>query len=231
VHSSLREATTPYINRWYQLKMTMETIKLILELSYYVSAIALVIIAAFGLKQISVAKETRKISSKREAFNIAANQCNQYLDKIIPEINKLDQVIKDNDLKYFTKSKADIENGEIKLTSYLDGDALNKAIDTGINEIMSVTNLLEGFSLYFVSGVASEQVAFNTVGRTFVHSVKSYLPYYVPFSQNGAYSHTLSLFLNWNNRIESEKLQKEKAKIESKLKGSKSTSIRPIGTI
>lgn len=208
----------------------MQTLKLILEICYYLSSIALVIIAAIGLKQISVAKETRQITSKREAFRIAAEQCNHYLEKIIPAINNLNQVITDKNLDYFTKSLVEIENGKISLTPYTENNTFRKSIESSVEEIMIATNLLEGFSLYFVSGVASEIVGFNTLGKTFVNSVRGFLPYYVPVSEDGSYKHTLELFVTWHTRIENEGLNREKEKIEKKILSTKTISINPIGT-
>ncbi|MFD2697809.1 hypothetical protein ACFSQ0_07375 [Mesonia sediminis] len=210
--------------------MKMETTLQVLEIINYIATIILVIVAIIGLQQLKISKETRKITSKREAFKIAAEQCNFYLEKIIPEINKLNKVIEKKELDFFSKSQVNIDGEKISVVPYTENDSIERLIDKGIDEVMTVSNLLESFSLYFVSGVASEEVGFNTVGNTFVYSVKNYLPFYISMSNSGAYKHTLSLFVNWNNKIELEKLNKEKDKIEKKLKGSKTVTIKTIGT-
>ena len=208
----------------------METTLQVLEIINYCATIVLVIVAIIGLKQLKISKETRKITSKREAFKIAAEQCTYYMEKIIPEINDLDELIRKKEIDFFNKSKVKIENDKLSLIPHSDNKSLDKLIDKALTEVMTVTNMLEGFSLYFVSGVASEEVGFNTVGNTFVYSVKKYLPFYISMSQGSGYKHTMTLFMNWHKKLESEKLNKEKKKIEQKLKESKSISIKPIGT-
>ncbi len=213
----------------------MVTFRSIIEIIYYLSAPALVLVAFYGLKQIKIAayqlketRETRKIQSKRESFTIAAEQCKYYVEKIIPLLNNLDEIIEEKNLEFFTKSEIIIEPEIIKVKAFMENDALNKVIDECIEEVSTVLNYIEGFSVYFVSGVASDIVGFRTLGNIYVKSVKLLLPALAVRKEG--YINIKSLFMTWNSRIISETLNKDKATIEEKLKKQKTYTIDTIGT-
>ncbi|MGV0967280.1 hypothetical protein [Empedobacter falsenii] len=130
----------------------MEDIKNILEVIYFLTGPFLVIIALYGLKQIRLAsvqiretRESRRISSQREAYQIAAEQCKYYLETIIPLVNNLDKIIKEKNLEYFSKTEITINSDEINIKPYLDDGALDKVFDECLEELLNTINLIEGF--------------------------------------------------------------------------------------
>lgn len=215
----------------------METIKSILEIIYLLSGPALVFAAFYGLKQIKVATEqfeetrkTRMLNSKREAYTIAGEQCKYYLETIIPLLNKLDKIIDDKKLEYFEKSEVIINQDSLSVKPYMANNALDKVFEECLEELHTAINFIEGFSVFFVSGVAADNVGFNTLGRTYTNSVRKLLPIIIPFGKDGSFQHTKALFVTWNSRIENEALLKEKADVEEKIKKQKTITIDPIGT-
>lgn len=215
----------------------MQTIKDILEIIYFLSGPALVVVAFFGLKQLKISteqinetREARKINSKREAYKIAAEQCKYYMETIIPLLNKVDSIIEEKNLDYFKKSEIIIEGDSIKMILYNKDNALNKAFDECLEELHTVINYIEGFSVFFVSGVAADIVGYNTIGKTYVYSIKRLLPIIIPFGKDGAFNHTKKLFITWHNRRESETLLKQKAEVEEKISKQKNNVFEVIGT-
>jgi hypothetical protein len=215
----------------------MEKLTSILEIIYFLSGPALVIAAIYGLKQLKLASEqnkqirqTRILNSTREAYTLAGDQCKYYLENIIPLINKLDQIIKDKNLDFFEKSEVKIKGEQISVKPYMADNSLDKVFEECLEELHTVVNYIEGFSVFFVSGVAADNVGFNTLGRTYTSTVKRLLPFIIPFGQDGTYKHTKSLFITWYSRIEKDNLLKEKAEVEKKLKKQKSITIDTIGT-
>jgi hypothetical protein len=215
----------------------MQTLKDFLEILYYLSGPVLVIVAIYGLKQIKISsqqiketRETRKISSKREAYNIAAEQCKYYIETIIPLLNKLDEIIDVKKLEYFEKSEIIIDNEKIAVKPYMTNGALDKVFNECLEEMHTVINCIESFSVYFVSGVAADIVGFNTLGRTYTNSVRKLLPIIIPFGKDGSFKHTKGLFTAWNARIDKEALLKEKEEVEKKIKNQRTISINTIGT-
>lgn len=204
---------------------------LFFEIAYYISNLILVIVAVIGLYQLKISKDTRKITSKRAAFQIAAEQCNFYIEKIIPMMNQLDDIIEQKKIDFFSKDNTIIDWNKIKFSPSFNRESTEKLLNHCIPEITSIANMLEIFSLYIISWVASDKIAFNTVGNTFIHSLKTYLPFYLVTSDGWNYKHTMTLFINWNNKIEKEKLVNKKKEIEKKLKGNKTIEINSIWTI
>jgi len=49
-------------------------------------------------------------------------------------------------------------------------------------------------------------------------------------SDKGSYKNILALFITWHNRIEKQKLEQEKEKIENKLSKTTEKTVKPIGT-
>jgi hypothetical protein len=102
--------------------------------------------------------------------------------------------------------------------------------DTELLAIGKVANALEGFAILFTSGVASEAVAFSSVGVTFCYTVKQYAPVIVPLAEREHYQHVLQLFLLWQTRITKAQLIREQVKIADQLLKTQEHHINPIGT-
>lgn len=215
----------------------MDKIKDVLEIIYFISTPLLVLFAYKALGQIKMAKDqieesrtSRKLNSKRESYKLAAEKCDHFLNILIPQMNSIDKKLEKEESKFFDKSEVIIDNENIIVEpSTTEPEALVKLIlDIPILDLL---NALEGFAVFFVSGVADEKVAFLTIGRTYCNTVRKFLPLIVPLSDNGEhFVHTLKLFTIWNSRIEKDNLEKEKAEIDKKLKKTQSVKINPIGT-
>lgn len=144
----------------------MQNLKDWLEIIYFISGPAVAVIAFLALGQIRVAKEqleaqrqTLRISSKRDALRLTADQMSEYSSKIVPLLNALDKKIKDEQITYFSKFKVEVCSDSIKV-SPLNADVDVKETFKIANEIVAASNALEAFSSYFVSGVADEKMAY-----------------------------------------------------------------------
>lgn len=202
-------------------------IKAILELIYLISAPVIAYFAFRALDQIKVAKNSSALSAKREAYKITAERCEYYQERIIPLFNSLYEKILEENVSFFKDSRVDISDENIII------DFAEDDIKAVIDEILNVVNALESFSVFFVSGVGNEVIAYKTIGTTFVESVKSYLPFIIKYGQilgsGKRFNNTLKLFTIWNQRMESENLELEKKALENKLKTKKSISIKHLG--
>jgi hypothetical protein len=215
----------------------MEYFKNLLEIIYYLSGPALVIIACIALNQITLTKnqieeqkKATRITAKRDAMRLTSDQIKEYGLTIIPIINILDKKIEEKEIQFFKKSKVIIREDGIKVKPYSDDKEIEKLKDL-MNEFLNVTNALEGFSSFFISGCADEKLAYKSLSTTFCNSVKNILPLIVMLSSNRhAFSATLELFTIWNNRLESEELYYQKKELEEKLKSKKEKTIKTIGS-
>lgn len=186
------------------------------EILYFISSLVVVIIAFLGLKQINTYKRGYSINARRDSYRIASEKCEAFLIEIIPKLEKLDSS--------FEKFKIEAPIGEIKIERNnkliktevkLDKhfvDILLKNIEL-LDSLIKTINHLEAFSVFFVSRVADESIAFNTIGRTYCSSIKKILPLTIMLGANGNYfNNTLKLYFLWNDRLERKKI---KSQIES----------------
>lgn len=206
----------------------MELTKDILEIIYYLTAGPLLVyIAIKGLKQIKVAKQNSRTNNKREAFKSAAEQCGVFADKIVP----LAKGLKDEKLSFFENFDVSFTDKGFKIKpkgeiSEEDIESINKS-----TYLIDLTNSLEGFAVYFISGVAAEKVGYITTGKSYCEIVKMLMPVIGLEFKKGHYKNLMLLFFEWNNRIDKEKLELEKREIERKLNGKgDGLQINPIGT-
>jgi hypothetical protein len=112
-----------------------------------------------------------------------------------------------------------------------DVQRIAKEIEPILWDLGELFNYLESFSIFFISGVASEEIAFSCTGSTFCRTVRKYYPFLIMLqtADEDGYSPVVQLFMLWNQRIENKKLLKDKAQIERKLKEIDNTIIHPVG--
>ena len=213
----------------YLKKRTMETLRKILELIYFVTGgPVLALFAFFALKQITVAKQASKTASLRDAYRLAAEQSHCYATEIVPKLNELDRAIKENDVTFLVDVKVTISQYRVKVERSPGNVDVEKLVAI-VPAFMEAINRLETFSLFFTSRVADERIAFSSVGATFVSSVKDLLPLLVISANNGNHENVIKLFLLWNHRLEKQKLDRQKGSIEARLREMKPKELYPIG--
>lgn len=204
----------------------------ILEIIYFLTAGPILLYVAFrGLQQIKVAKESTRINSKRDAFRIAAEQCNVFKDKVIPLFQEVNKEIKEKDVKFFSKFVVNFDGKgiQVKLKEEITEEDITKM--ESIANLTELFNIIEGYALYFASGVADEKVGYITTGKAFCNIVEQYIVIIVPEFKKGYYKNISILFSIWHNRLMTDKLLLDKAEIDKKIKANQTITIPAIGTL
>ncbi|MGO7369860.1 hypothetical protein ACC680_23455 [Rhizobium ruizarguesonis] len=205
----------------------MEQIRPYFEILYFITGGPVLAVLAFlALKQVRLAEKSISISSKRDAFRIAAQQVHFYMTDVIPALNSLDEMIKEKKINFLAAARSVVENGKISVEFNLSDDEIKKFMEIA-PDCTNALNRMESFCVPFCAELASENVAFKSVGSTFVHSVNKLLP--IVAMSDGHYKNIKDLFYIWKSRIESEKLNKESNLIKEKLERFKDRKIIPIG--
>lgn len=210
--------------------MTWDKTKEILEILNHITAgPVLAIVAFWGLKQIKVTKDAAELSSKRDAYKIAADQCNIFAEKIIPLSGKFQAEVTDGNIKFFDKFDVNIEPNSIKmiLREEISKKDLEKIYSS--QNLTFLLNYIEGFSMYFVSGVADEKVGYNACGRVYCSTVSKLIPILLPKFEDDLFQNTAKLFLLWYHRNERRKLTGQKEEIEKKLNKEQKIKIDLVG--
>jgi uncharacterized FlaG/YvyC family protein len=210
-----------------------DSTKSLLENVYYLSGILILITIIIGLIQLSIAKKTLQINSRRDAATLAAKQVEIYMTRVIPLQNKM----------FHFELKEKIERPKISIGEFTTEALINKI---GKDEYLKIAkeriklmslylpilNSMEAFSVYFMKEVADEEIAFSSVGRTFTKSVESL--YFDVASCRGneskSFQNLVELYGIWNNKLSKEKLENNQMDLAKQLDAIESVSIKPIGT-
>lgn len=205
----------------------------IIENCYYFSGVLIALFALIGLYQLVLTKRAIKTSSLRQSGTLSANQIEIYFNKIIPLIDTFSNAtegqpklptpkVEEFNREYIKKviSKEDLQNAVIILSK-------NSA------SWLRVINSLEAMSVYFVKGIADEEIGFASIGNLFVDYIESK---YVLFAvlrddkKSCYFRNTIELYKLWKDRLEKDQLIMEKKDLENKIKSIKDNKINPIGT-
>jgi hypothetical protein len=212
------------------MQIFIENLKTFLEIAYWVSGVLIAVFAYLGLRQLKIAKDSITISSKRDAYKITADKVAAFGDHIIPLLHDLNEKITKKEITFFSEAKVQIDEKEIHI-KVPQGEKHVKDLISITTELTYLFNTLEGFAIYFTSGVASEELAFTSIGMAYCGCVTKYLPAIIMASESGKYfRHLMKLFLCWNTRISKMNLLKSEKEIQEQLANINDKSITPIGT-
>ncbi|WP_422103161.1 hypothetical protein [Vreelandella sp.] len=216
-----------------------------LEILYFVSGFVMMILFGFGLWQLKLAKDQIslakdqlqtsknifKTQSKRAAIEAAVVECRRYSETVVQDSLALDKYCKEHEITLFddvvfkkTEDGFSIDPSDVKKEDVV---KLAEAEDI-VNRYI---NGLESYALFFLSGIADENIAFHTNAKEFLESAERGFKIF-PFTnidQDDAEPIKVLYFL-WHKKLEAKRLKIEQKNIEKKLSGYKDKSIKPIGT-
>ena len=209
--------------------------RLILELISFIASPLLVIAGFFVLIQIRLSKNLSAMSSRRESFRLAAEQCRYFDAVIFPLYDKLNNRIKKEGILFFEKSSVEFNGNTIKILPCKDENEFKK-LGLIVEDLSNLLNKIDAFAMYFTTRIADESIAYDTLGKDYCNIIKTWLPFILPNYEPP--QHFIALFFKWNARLtlkeenkQKEKLKKQLNKIEynekelSELK----KNIRPLG--
>jgi hypothetical protein len=211
----------------------IDTLRLYFELLYYMSGVALAIIACIALRQIKIAKADIRIRSRREAATLAALQHEKWAEKIIPMIFALDGSLHSHGIStlegQFEGSIAPFNSS--KLETKESQEWLEKC-ESVMYEAVDLLNAMDAIAVYFASGLADEELAFHSMGLTFCNEVEGLhlLITSMQIDQPRAYSALISLYNIWKVRINKLHLESQVEDLKAKLSNFPSRTIKPMGT-
>lgn len=199
------------------------------EMLYFISSLIVAYAAISALKQIRVMEKSISIQSKRDALKTSSDQCLYYMSEIIKLQNELSEEIDGKGVSFLKKWNVEVKGNDIQLKHEgpVDRQEFIKLLQC---DFPKAFNPMEAFATYFVSKVADENIAFKTVGKTYVNTVEEYIPLLLHLSENGHYHNILQLYILWKNRFESIELQNQIQKNQKNLEKCMVKTIRPVGT-
>ena len=207
----------------------MSDLKSFLEIFYFLSGPAIAVFVFLGLRQLKISKDSMRLSSKREAFRLAAEQCTHFMAHIIPLMNEYDIIIEDKGCDLITKSQVEVFNRGFSVKYELSNIDIDK-LRPVLSKALEVVNCLESFALFFTTRIAAEEVAYTSVSETYCNEVKRLLPVIAMGAQSKKhFQNLLELYFLWKNRADSEQLVLDKDKIEKHIRELGGKTITPLG--
>ena len=168
-------------------------------------------------KQLQRQKDEFELNSQRDSLKITIEQIRYYSTVVIPLYNSVDEKIKNASIAYFEKNTFFLKGKEVCSDTFivdkLDADKIKKLLD----DLGSIANRIEDFSIYLISGVANQEFAFKAMSDIFCSEVERLFPFYALAESKGI-SATLELYQIWKERMKRIDLENEKNKIEEQLK-------------
>ena len=92
-------------------------------------------------------------------------------------------------------------------------------------------NMLEGFAMFFVTGLADEEIGYRETAIAFCELAASLMPafWFYRETKRAMYKSVLELYEMWHNRLALERLQERREEVERDLSRVKPRTIKPIG--
>ena len=206
----------------------------IVENLYYLSGVFVAVFAFIGLFQLFLTKRTIQVSSERDAAKQSAIQIELFFNKIIPLINEF--TIKNKGKNYPTPMPLDWQfNHENVKKSFSKKDIALYAKDflAIADEWIKIANSLEAMSIYFLKGIANEELGFSSIGWQYVNQIEEYYFYYSVLRSNAVskeYLNSMELYDLWRNRIRKTEFTFKKMDLEKRISEIAEQKIKPIGT-
>jgi hypothetical protein len=201
----------------------MTELRSILELLYFLATIGLFMVAVKGLSQINIGlqqiqttRDIAKEQARRDAFKIAHEQCRFFAAEVIEKktIAAYDRVFFKPGQEYDITVKGD----RFELDKRVITKELKTQLDTNL-QITYAINAMEGFALFFASGIAEDEIGFRETGIAFTQLVRIFGPAFYVYQVNNLakYKSCVELYESWNERVKKELLEKQKEEIEGRL--------------
>ena len=209
-----------------------------LELLYFISGIVVMFLIGFGLRQLQLAKEqlttTKEMfrtQSKRAAMEAAVTECRRFSETIIQDSLAIDKYCKENSITYFEDAKFVKTDGgftvDAKDVKKDDIEKLSNAEDL-LNRFV---NGLEAFALFFLSGVADENIAFHANAKSYIQLAETAFKLFPMFNVEEDDAEPIKdLYFMWHKKYEAKKLKIKQKEIASKLATYSEKNIKAIGT-
>ena len=215
----------------------MQELKEWLEIANYLSTVTLAVVAILALRQISLAKqqiettkELFKKQSKRASIEATINECKRFADHVIQDHIKIIEHCQKNNITFFSdvKFQRDGDSITVDATNAKKEDA-PKLKEMG-SLLTSFCNGLEAHAMYFLSGIADENIAYHTNAQSYLDLCEDA---YKIFASAGKKSKDIdaiqTLYFRWATRMEKDELAEQQIEINKKLSTFNQTPIRPIG--
>lgn len=204
-----------------------------------VATLGLMIIALFGLQQLSIAKHDLHVRILREAKSVAIAQCERFAKEIIPETAKY--------LGLFAASNIPLFNfGTTPLDFKITDAVFLQRVQKWVGQVPQATqvqglvvlNALEAWAMNFTLRIADSEAAFRPISDPFCKTVVNLYPYLILLRANNdptLFSNVEELYRDWQGRKHASALKEQEKALERELgrirkQGGQGPHPKPLGS-
>ena len=188
-------------------------------------------------KTLEQAKDEFKISSKRLGVHEAAKLCEKFTDQTFRKINDFERSNLEL-VKKYPKVIEPIENWNYSSQIIVSNpqetiDSIENIFTAHSEFFLNIVNEFEVFAMHFTKQIADEDIAYQTVGKTFLDYVENFHP--IILIMNGAQKGTAfrnirELYAMWQNKTKRQTLTQLSEKVKQELEKTVKKKIKPFGT-
>jgi hypothetical protein len=197
----------------FTLTQFVETIRPFAELLYFLSAVGLLLVAVYGLKQLHLLKEDIRTRNTRAARERALESATIYAHEFIPNYNKYYAALKEANLVLYEGSIGDFSANSLTLAEKQQALARMKLLP---GPGLYAFNSLDLIASTFVHGVADDNVGFRTIGRAFCGTVANNYDIFALW-RSAHYDATERLYQIWRTRLTKEELEATRTKLDQDI--------------
>jgi hypothetical protein len=208
--------------------MDYNQLRSILELLYFASGPIVAAAAIVGLLQLVIAKRAAETANRRAAYELAIAEIKQFTTNIVPLSDAFRRKLEKSD-DYTVEKEVTIQGDSIVVSDPRGCKELHLILASTEGDLENLVNLLESFALAFTSGVASERIAFNSVGHLYCQIVSGLSPYLVRVTPHRHKEDAiLGLYIVWRQRIERHRALSQQEELQERLRNNPDGTIEPV---
>lgn len=131
-----------------------------------IAGLVLVVLAAYGLRQLQISREATRVACQREAATEAAVLCKDFFERIFPMKDELTKIGFPEHPKMCYQGAFDFSK-ELDATKDLLNWKLIHESEPSSETMQRLTCSLETFAVFFVKGIADHEIAFPAVSTPY----------------------------------------------------------------
>lgn len=203
------------------------------EIFYLIGGAVVAVAAVLALRQIDLFQKDSLQRAKREAALATVQLCERYACSLLPQMSAILSSCRALKIPLYDPdlgpNPAEAEKWLAIWKAKKDEDIADKVYDAA--------NHLEAMAMYFVHGIADEQIAYGPIGPSYLTTFTILWPiiYLSRRDDPNLYRNSMELFRIWLLRSTNPQVQKEAAKMNKMAKAAAALvnggGPRPIGTV
>jgi hypothetical protein len=207
-----------------------EKVHRLLEDLYFIAGIAIALLAAIGLRQLTLTRSGLQLTQslaqdgqRREALKLATDQCRYFAEMLLPEWKKLNERLAAGAYRHVIQGvdllnpRFTVKNNFIAIPNF---DQKRTLDELHRLEAIDFMNLIEAFAIFFGTGMATDDVGYYETGIPFLQIMQQFMPAFLAIrqAQSGRYLSAVSLYERWQARYIKEQLTFIRNTLDERIK-------------